>query len=123
MSSITRLGAGPRWSDVVIFGGIARWVEVADDASLDARGQMQQIFDQIDATLARVNSRRERLLEVTIFLSDLSDASTLNTLWDAWVVAGQAPIRACVQAGLSGTYRVEMIIYAAVDASADRSAE
>lgn len=123
MSSITRLGAGRRWSDVVIFGGIARWVEVADDASLDARGQMQQIFDQIDATLARVNSRRERLLEVTIFLSDLSDASTLNTLWDAWVVAGQAPIRACVQAGLSGTYRVEMIIYAAVDASADRSAE
>jgi enamine deaminase RidA (YjgF/YER057c/UK114 family) len=108
---------------VVIFGGIARWVEVADDASLDARGQMQQIFDLIDVTLARVHSRRERLLEVTIFLSDLSDAKTLNALWDAWVVAGQAPIRACVQAGLSGTYRVEMIIYAAVDASADRSAE
>ena len=96
--------------------GTARWVEVADDPAADARTQLQQVLAQIDVTLARLDSSRERLLEVLIFLADLGDATALNELWDAWVVPGQAPIRACVQAGLSGTYRVEMIVTAAIDA-------
>ncbi len=111
---IVRLGAGPRWSDVVIYSGIARWVEVAEDSQATAREQIAQVLTQIDATLASINSERTRLLEVTIFLADLADAVVLNELWEAWVPNGQAPIRACVQAGLSGNYKVEMIIAAAV---------
>jgi enamine deaminase RidA (YjgF/YER057c/UK114 family) len=113
MTDIERLGAGARWSDLVIHNGVARWVEVADDPTSDARDQVLQVLAQIDATLARLNSRREQLLEVLIFLADLRDAAALNELWDAWVPAGHAPIRACVQAGLSGSYRVEMIVQAA----------
>jgi enamine deaminase RidA (YjgF/YER057c/UK114 family) len=117
VSAITRLGAGPLWSDVVIHAGVARWVEVADDPSLPAAAQIAQVLAQIDATLALVPSRRERLLEVLIYLADLADAADLNALWEAWVPPGHAPIRACVQAGLSGNYRVEMVITAAVDDS------
>jgi enamine deaminase RidA (YjgF/YER057c/UK114 family) len=113
MTDIERLGAGPRWSDVVIHNGVARWVEVADDPTTDARDQVRQVLAQIDATLARLNSRREQLLEVLIFLADLHDAPALNEVWDPWVPASHAPIRACVQAGLSGSYRVEMIVQAA----------
>ena len=58
---------------------------------------------------------RERVLQVMIYLADLADAPTLNRLWDAWVVPGQAPSRACVQAGLSGSLKVEMLVLAAVD--------
>jgi enamine deaminase RidA (YjgF/YER057c/UK114 family) len=113
MANIERIGAGPRWSDVVIHNGIARWVEVASDPTADVRGQIAEVLAQIDATLAQIASDKSRLLEVLIYLQSLDDAATLNELWDAWVIPGHAPIRACVQAGLSGTYRVEMIITAA----------
>jgi enamine deaminase RidA (YjgF/YER057c/UK114 family) len=114
MNEITRIGNSHRWSDVVIYGGAARWVEIAEDAHLDARGQIAQVLSQIDATLMQIGSDRSRILEVTIFLADLQDAPVLNALWDQWVPAGHAPIRACVQVGLGGTYRIEAIITAAV---------
>lgn len=112
-ASIERWGESRRWSDIVAYAGVARWVEVAADPSADARGQIAQVLAQIDATLEQLGSSRERLLEVLIFLSDLADGPTLNAAWDAWVVPGHAPIRACVQAGLSPGYRVEMIVQAA----------
>jgi len=115
MSEIIRLGESRRWSDVVVFGPVAYWVEVADDASQDAAGQVAQVLAQIDATLQRVGSSRQRLLQVMIYLSDLADAGHLNRLWDEWVVPGHAPVRACVQAGLSPGYHVEMVITAAVE--------
>ena len=115
MTDIRRIGAGARWSDVVIHAGVARWVEVAEDGKADTAEQVRQVLTQIDATLAELGASRERVLQVTIYLADLADAPTLNRLWDAWVVPGQAPSRACVQAGLSGTLKVEMLILAAVD--------
>ena len=114
MSSIVRLGNSRRWSDVVIHSDIARWVEVAEDISGDARSQIAQVFRQIDATLAQIGSDNTRLLEVLIFLADLNDVSMLNDLWDDWVPARNPPIRACVQAGLATGYRVEMLVTAAV---------
>jgi enamine deaminase RidA (YjgF/YER057c/UK114 family) len=114
MSHIQRLGNSPRWSDVVIHAGVARWVEVADDLSVDAQNQIAQVLSQIDATLAQIGSDKTRLLEVLIFLADLQDISRLNDLWDDWVPRGQPPIRACVQAGLGPGYRVEMLVTAAV---------
>jgi len=113
-AEIVRLGSSPRWSDVVIHAGIARWVEVAENASGDARGQIGQVLRQIDATLKQIGSDKTRLLEILVFLADLSDAPTLNELWDKWVPRDQPPIRACVQAGLGKGYYVEMVITAAV---------
>jgi len=117
MSDIVRLGSSQRWSDVVIHGGVARWVEVAEDTSADARSQIAQVLQQIDATLVQIGIDNTRLLEVLIFLADLSDAPILNELWDEWVSSGHPPIRACVQAGLAAGSRVEMLVTAAVKQS------
>ena len=117
MSEIQRLGESRRWSDVVIHQGVARWVEVAEDPSQDARSQTEQVLQQINATLISIGSGREQLLQVLIYLHDLADAPALNAAWDAWVPAGHAPVRACVQAGLAAGYRVEMVITAAVSKS------
>lgn len=114
MIPIYRFGEARRWADVVVYQQTAWWVEVAESPALDARGQIAQVLAQIDATLATLGADRTRLLQVTIWLADLGDAPVLNELWDAWVPAGQAPVRACVQAGLSGSYRVEMAVTAAV---------
>lgn len=114
MTDITRYGVTRRWSDAVVHGGTAYFVEVADDPSADIAGQVAQILEQIDQRLSLVGSDRQRLLQVLIYLADLSDVSVLNELWDAWVPNGHAPARACVQAGLAKGYRVEMVITAAV---------
>jgi enamine deaminase RidA (YjgF/YER057c/UK114 family) len=114
MSDITRLGTSRRWSDVVIHAGVARWVEVADDLSAGAHGQIGQVLHQIDKTLTQIGSDRERLIEVLIFLADLKDIAVLNEIWDEWVPAKHPPIRACVQAGLGSGVHVEMVITAAV---------
>ena len=114
LNHIQRIGESPRWSDVVIYNGVARWVEVANDMTADVRSQVAQVLLQIDSTLEQIGSDRHSLLEIMIYLADLADAATLNELWDAWVPRGHAPIRACVQVGLSGTCRVEMIIHARV---------
>ena len=113
---IQRIGVTRRWSDAVLYGGLAYFVEVADDPSQSIRGQVSQVLDQIDARLKVVGSDRTRLLLVQIFLSNLADGPPLNELWDDWVPAGHAPARACVQAGLAPGYLVEMVITAAMSA-------
>ena len=113
MSPIQRHGVTRRWSDAVIYQGVAHFVEVADDPQQDIRGQVRQILTQIEGRLALFGSDKTRLLQVLIYLADLADGPVLNELWDAWVPEGHAPARACVQAGLAPGYRVEMVITAA----------
>lgn len=115
MTGLRRYGSSRRWADVVVHRGVARWVEVAEDATADTRGQVAQVFAQIDATLPTIGSDRTRLLEVLVFLFDVGDVEMLNDLWDAWVPPEHPPIRAVVQAGLQGALLVEMVVTAAVD--------
>ena len=114
MSEIQRYGDSTRWADVVVHQGVAHWVEVAEDLSLDARGQIAQVLAQIDVTLELIKSDRTRLLQVLVYLADRADAETLNELWDAWVPATDPPVRAMVQVGLGKTCKVEMVVTAAV---------
>jgi enamine deaminase RidA (YjgF/YER057c/UK114 family) len=114
MSDLQRMGDSPRWSDVVIHNGVAYWVEVANDMTHDARGQIAQVLEQINATLEQIGSSRNNLIQIMIYLSDLQHGPVLNELWDAWVPRGHAPVRACVQAGLGSGCLVEMVIIAAV---------
>ena len=49
------------------------------------------------------------------FLADKSDFAAMNKAWDAWVVAGHAPVRCTVEATLMNPqYKVEIKIIAAV---------
>ncbi|MBL8830385.1 MAG: RidA family protein [Planctomycetaceae bacterium] len=114
MHTIRRIGEAKRYADIAIYRGTAHWVEIAETSSLDARGQISQVLAQIDATLVSLGTNRTALIKILVYLANLNDAAILNELWDAWVPVGQAPVRACVQAGLAGGYRVEMVISAAV---------
>jgi len=114
MSEIQRFGNSKRWADVVIHRGVAYWVEVAEDMSLDARGQIAQVLAQLDATLGMIQSDRTRLLQVLVSIADEHDSPVLNELWDAWVPADHPPVRAMVQVGLGKACKVEMVVTAAV---------
>jgi len=112
---IHRINPTKRWSDVTVFNGIAHFVEVAEtDTSADAKGQVQQIFDQAEQMLASVDSDKTRILSVTIYVTDFANFDALNEVWDNWFVEGTAPSRACVKVELADpNLLVEMAFIAA----------
>jgi len=115
LSDVKRYGITRRWSDAVVFGSVAYFVEVPDDPQLSAEDQFHQVLSQVDTRLALVGSDRTLLLQVMIYLPDPIDLLLFNQIWDAWVPEGHAPSRACVHASLAAPgYRVELVITAAL---------
>jgi enamine deaminase RidA (YjgF/YER057c/UK114 family) len=89
--------------------------QVAADCNQDITGQTQQVLASIDALLARAGSNKSKLLMCQIFLVDLTEFAAMNTVWEAWLVPGQAPPRATVQAALARPgWKVEMVVTAAL---------
>ncbi len=103
-------------SDVVVHNGVAYVAgAVPADVGQDMRGQTEQVLAQIDARLAAVGSDKGKLLSATIWLVDVNgDVADFNAVWNAWVVPGRLPARACVQAELQVGARVEVAVIAAV---------
>ncbi len=113
--TITRIDADARWSDAVIHNQTLYYTGVPENLDADAFEQTANTLAQIDAVLARQGSDKTRILDATIFLVEKSDFAAMNKAWDAWVVAGHAPVRCTVQAGLMNPkYKVEIKIVAAV---------
>lgn len=113
--TVTRIDAGARMSDVIIHNQTLYYTGVPENLDADAFEQTANTLAQIDAVLANQGSDKTRILDVTIFLVEKSDFAAMNKAWDAWVVAGQAPVRCTVQAGLMNPkYKVEIKIVAAV---------
>ncbi len=113
--TITRIDADARWSDAVIHNQTLYYTGVPENLDADAFEQTTNTLAQIDAVLAKQGSDKTRILDATIFLVEKSDFAAMNKAWDAWVVAGHAPVRCTVQAGLMNPkYKVEIKIIAAV---------
>ncbi|MEK0169719.1 RidA family protein [Pseudescherichia vulneris] len=113
--TIKRIDAEARWSDVVIHNQTLYYTGVPENLEADAEAQTANTLAQIDAVLAKQGSDKTRILDATIFLANSDDFAAMNRAWDAWVVAGHAPVRCTVQATLMNPqYRVEIKIIAAV---------
>ena len=115
MPALQRLHPGPRLSEASIHDGTIYLAgQVADDATQDIRGQTRQVLASIDRLLGEAGSDKSRILMAQIFLADLADFAGMNEVWDAWVVAGQAPCRATVNSRLARPeWRVEIVVTAA----------
>lgn len=118
MAPIFRKVSSPRYADLVVHNGVARWVEVAADSSQDSSGQIHQIFQQMETMLVEIGARKSDLLEVLIYLANLDDVRILNEAWDAWIDRENPPSRACVGVQLQGSLMAEFIIQASVDSAA-----
>ena len=65
--------------------------------------------------MAEAGTDKSRLLQATIWLADIASYGELNAVWDGWVVPGETPVRACVEARLAAPeYTVEIRVIAAV---------
>ncbi len=69
---------------------------------------------QIDALLLEAGTDKSKILSATIYLPDIGDFAAMNAVWEKWVVPGQTPARATVEAKLAAPeYRVEIQVVAA----------
>lgn len=115
--SIKRIEAGARLSSAVIHGGK---VYLAGYVAEEAAGgtvaeQTRDILAQIEETLIQAGSDKTKLLKVNIWLTDISTIGEMNREWDKWVIAGQTPARATVEAKLaSPEWAVEIMVEAAI---------
>lgn len=101
--SITRIGAGNRMSEATIFNGLVYLAgQIAEDnPGAPVSVQMTEVVKRIDDLLAKANSDKTRILSATIYLADIRLFAEMNKVWDAWVVPGQTPARATVEAKLA----------------------
>ena len=115
--TIQRFEVGPRMSQAVVHRGVAYLAGiVADDLVPSVGDQTRQILAKIDRLLAAAGSDKSKLLKANIWLSDIARFGEMNAVWDAWVVPGQPPARATVEARLATpAYLVEIMVEAAVD--------
>ncbi|HSC82254.1 MAG TPA: RidA family protein [Pseudomonas sp.] len=113
--SIQRLHTEKRYSEIVVHNGTVYLAgQLADDYAADIGEQTRQTLANIDRLLAEVGSDKSKILSVTIYLKDMADYAGMNLVWDAWVAAGAAPARACVEAKLyDPRVLVEMSVVAA----------
>ena len=113
---IQRFDVGIRMSEMAVHNGTVYLAgQVASDASQGIEGQTPQVLGMVDALLARAGSDKTKILRVQIFLADLKDFTAMNSVWDSWVVPGNTPPRATVQAALAKPeWKIEVVVTAAV---------
>jgi len=115
--TIERHHVGKRLSELVInraSGTVYLAGQVADDPTADITGQTQQVLAQIDDLLFEAQTDKTKILSATIYLPDIADFAAMNAVWEQWVVPGQTPARATVQARLAASnYKVEIQVVAA----------
>jgi enamine deaminase RidA (YjgF/YER057c/UK114 family) len=113
--TIQRHHVGKRLADMVVHGGTIYLAgQVADDLNADITTQARQVLARIDRLLGEAGSGKDRMLSATIYLPDMADFAAMNAVWEAWIVPGQAPARATVQAKLAASgYKIEIQVIAA----------
>ena len=78
--------------------------------------QTKNVFKTIDEILTKCGSDKTRILELTIWLSNITrDYDGMNKVYDEWIIAGSPPCRACIEAKLfSPNYFIEVRAVATV---------
>ena len=88
--------------------------QVASDTTQDILGQTREVLGHIDRLLAEAGSDKSRIISTQIYITDMANFPAMNTVWEAWVVPGQTPPRATVEAKLADPAGlVEIVVVAA----------
>ena len=114
--AVQRFDTGPRLSRVVVHSDTVYLAGLTADKSAgqSVAAQTQEILGNIDALLAKAGTDKSKLLQATIWLQDIRTVDEMNKVWDAWVPAGTAPARACIEARLQSPAKmVEIRVTAA----------
>ena len=113
---IKHIKPGPRLSAAVVHNGTVYVSgQVPETPYADVGTQTKEILAKIDKLLAEAGTDKRRLLNASIWLSDIVTFDEMNTPWEEWVAPGPAPARATVEARIANPkWRVEIAVIAAV---------
>lgn len=112
---IERTKTNDRSSKIVTHNGIVYLSGQVGDGETIAE-QAHDCLGRVDALLEEAGSSREKMLQATIWLSDIAYFAQFNEIWNAWVPTGYAPARACGEVKLAREIlKVEVIVTAAID--------
>jgi enamine deaminase RidA (YjgF/YER057c/UK114 family) len=113
---IERLQTNHRMSKIVKHNGVVYLCGQVGKAEGGITEQALECLSRVDQLLAEAGSSKERILQATIWLADISEKMDMDKIWDAWVPEGYGPARACGEARLSKPeLRVEIIITASYE--------
>jgi enamine deaminase RidA (YjgF/YER057c/UK114 family) len=111
---ITRFpGPGRPRSRVVVHGGFVFAVATAPVKSRSLYDQTVQSLAFLDESLALAGSSKSRILQATVYITDMAQKPQMNRAWEEWVDFDNPPQRACVGVALEGQDLVEIVVIAA----------
>jgi enamine deaminase RidA (YjgF/YER057c/UK114 family) len=113
--SINRYEGTGRMSRVVEHAGTLYLCgQTCGEAGNDIMAQTKGTLEKVEVLLEKYGSSREHILSTTIYLKNMDQFADMNSVWDAWVIDGFEPARACVEASMArDTILVEMSVVAA----------
>ena len=114
--NITRLGTERRRMSKIVIHNDTIYLcgQVAKDANTGIEEQTHTMLEKVDDLLKQSGSDREHILSATIYIKSMKDFSQMNEVWDAWVMEGHSPARACVEASMA---RPELLVEISVIAA------
>jgi enamine deaminase RidA (YjgF/YER057c/UK114 family) len=99
------------YDGVLYIGGV-----VAEDTSLDMAGQADDVLRQLAKLLTVSGSGIARVLQVTIYVTDLAERPEFNRVWQRHFQEVNLPARAMIGvADLGRGVKLELVATAAVD--------
>ncbi len=117
MSKIERFHTNSRMSKIVRHAGVVYLCgQTSSGTSIQGvEAQTVEVLARIDNLLTDAGSSRSHILSATIYLADITEFATMNSVWESWMPMGDAPARATVEAPLaSPDLRVEIVVVAAL---------
>ena len=113
--SIKRYDVDARFTDAASYEGPLVFIsgQVGDGKTIEE--QTASALKYVDDALKKAGTDKSRILEATIWLSDINAYyAGMNKVYDQWIVPGKPPCRACVEAKLAAPqYLVEVRVIAA----------
>ena len=114
-ADIQKLNSNQVMSAVTIFNKVVYLSgQVPKNTQQDIIGQTQEILAMIDQLLLEANTDKSRLLSAHVYIKNLDDFATFNTIWIDWLEGCVAPSRATIQADLvNPDWLIEIAVIAA----------
>ena len=94
---------------------------VATAAGNSVTEQTRAALRAIEANLVEAGTDKTRIVDATIYLTDMATKTEMDAVWCAWIPEDGWPCRACVGTALAGNDQVEIKVTAVLPSSSSNS--
>ncbi len=99
-SNLHRIDVDKRFSEAIKVGNMVFLSgQLGEGTTIEQ--QTSSALKLIDDLLAKAGTNKEKVVDVTVYLKNMSDYDSMNRIYDSWIVPGAPPCRACIQALLA----------------------